>query len=60
MKISKKYSSESVKTLYASQNWRSDVLFTKKFGNFERFQSLKPKWPKKLMLRPKSDYKNLE
>ena len=42
MKISKKYSLESVETLLASQKWHNDVLLTKEFEelfNFLKFES---------------------
>ena len=50
MKISKKYSLESVETLFASQKEHSDVLLTRKFRklfNILKFESKVAKRPKK-------------
>ena len=63
MKVSKKYSLESVETLFVSHNQNSDVLLTKKFRkllNILKFESKVSCKGLKVILRPKNHSKDLE
>ena len=54
----KKYSLESVETLFASQKYHSDVLLTKKFRKLFNILKFESKVAWKWLFRPKSDSKH--
>ena len=54
----KKYSLESVETLFASQKLDSDILLTRKFLKFFNILKFESKVAYRLLFRPKTDSKN--